>query len=130
MITDGSSVTRLIVISILALTPLTALAHAHLMSSSPTKESIVHTAPSEVILHFSEELETVMCKLEVKDLKSCEVVSQKALGTGGDDRSTLKVSLKPLKNEKADYEVSWKAVSKDSHRMAGKYKFTFDPKVN
>lgn len=109
--------------------PTVAFAHAHLASSSPAKDSVVHSAPTDVTLHFSEELEPSMCKLDVKNFKTGEVVSQGAIATNGEDKSSLKIALKSLGNEKADYEVSWKAVSKDSHKMPGKYKFTFDPKA-
>ena len=109
--------------------PSAALAHAHLLTSSPAKDGLVRIAPKEVILHLSEELETSMCKLEVKKLPNGEIVSQGDIQNDGEDKRTLKVALKPLPNEKSEYEVSWKAVSKDSHRMPGEYKFTFDPKV-
>jgi methionine-rich copper-binding protein CopC len=113
----------------LAIAPVAAFAHAHLTSSSPAKGAIVHTAPNEVTLHFSEELEIAMCKVTVKDLKTGETVSEGAPKIDGSDKSSIKIALKPLKNENADYEVSWSAVSVDSHRMPGKYKFTFESKT-
>lgn len=123
------SLTYVFTVLALGLAPMAAFAHAHLISSSPARESIIQTAPNEVNLQFSEELEPAMCKVEVKNLKTGEIVSQGRPTMAGDDKSSLKISLKPLKNEKAEYEVSWKAVAKDSHRMPGKYKFTFDPKA-
>ena len=113
----------------LILAPTVAFAHAHMVSSAPSKDSVIHAAPTDVTVHFSEELEPSMCKLDVKNLKTGETVSQGAVTTDGEEKSSLKTSLKPFKNEQAEYEVSWKAVSKDSHKMPGKYKFTFDPKA-
>jgi methionine-rich copper-binding protein CopC len=109
------------------LNPLSAQAHAHLQKSTPAKDSVVSTMPSEVVLHFSEELETTMCKLTVKESKSGELVSTGSVVQEGTDGNSLKISLKNLKNEKAQYEVAWKAISKDAHSMPGSYKFTFSP---
>ena len=105
-----------------------ASAHPHLLDSTPAKDSLVHTQPSTVVLHFSEDLELAMCKLEVKNLKSGEIVGKSEIANERDDKKSLKADLKSLGSGKAEFEVSWKAVGKDSHRMPGKYTFTFDPK--
>ena len=114
--------------SLLCSHPLSAFAHAHIKESTPAKDAIVHEAPHEVMIRFSEELESSMSKLEVKNLKTGEIVSEKTV-QGGNDKSSLRTSLKGLKNEKSKYQVLWKAVSKDSHSMKGSYEFTVDPKV-
>lgn len=100
-------------------------AHAHIVETEPVKESSVKLAPKDVVVKFSESLEIAMSKVEVKNSANGEVVSEKTMA--GIDSSTLKVHLKVLKNEKAKYEVNWKAVSKDSHTMKGSYSFTVDP---
>lgn len=105
-----------------------ASAHPHLLDSTPANHSVARTQPSTVVLHFSEVLELTMCKLEVKNLKSGEIVSKSEIANESDDKKSLKAVLKSLGSEKAEFEVSWKAVGKDSHRMPGKYTFTFDPK--
>jgi methionine-rich copper-binding protein CopC len=107
--------------------PSLAFAHAHLIKSSPAKDSIVHSVPSDVVLNFSEDLELAMCKMQVKDLKTGKVVSQGKPENADGKKNSLKVELEPLKNEKAKYEVSWKAVSTDSHRMPGKFTFSYEP---
>jgi methionine-rich copper-binding protein CopC len=105
-----------------------AFAHAHLQEAIPAQNSVVHQAPSEVRLKFSEDLETGLSKIEVKDVDSGILVSSGKSSNGGQDSNTLEVALKPLKKEKSKYRVTWKAVSKDSHKMQGAYEFTFDPK--
>lgn len=105
-----------------------AFAHTHLESSVPAKDATLAQAPEMVSLKFSEGLETAMCKLQVKNVKSGEVVSDGKPTKRGEDENTLQIALKPLKKEKAAYEVSWKAVSKDTHKMQGTYTFTLDPK--
>jgi methionine-rich copper-binding protein CopC len=121
--------TSFLLLAVLCLvSPSRAFAHAKLLKSSPEANSVVNKAPTETELHFSEDLEVVMCKLEVKNIKSGEVVSQDLPMNAAGDAASLKISLKPLKKEKADYEVSWKAVAKDAHKMPGHFKFTFDPK--
>lgn len=118
-----------ILASLLFAIPSMAFAHAHLVKSSPAKDSVVHSVPSDVVLNFSEDLELAMCKVQVKDLKTGKVVSQGKLENADGKKNSLKVELEPLKNEKAKYEVSWKAVSTDSHRMPGRFTFSYEPQA-
>jgi len=104
-----------------------ALAHAHLKSSDPAQNAVVTQAPSVVTLKFSENLELAMSKLEVKEISSGDVVSSGKLSDGGQDKSTMQVSLSSLKNQKSKYQVSWKAISTDTHRSQGTFEFTYDP---
>ena len=104
-----------------------ALAHAHLVGTIPEKGATIHAAPKEVMLHFSEDLETSMCKMTVKNTKNGKVVSEGKPKISGSDANSLEVTLNPLKSEKASYTVNWKAVSKDTHTMQGTFEFTFDP---
>ena len=115
---------KIIFISIFGLQSQLALAHAHLLESHPANSEILTQPPIEVSAKFSEEIELAMSKIVVEDLTSHEVVSAaKSLK----DKNTLVVTLKPLKNENKIYQVSWKAVTKDSHTMKGVFKFTFKP---
>jgi methionine-rich copper-binding protein CopC len=106
-----------------------AFAHAHLESSNPAKDATVNSVPSTVTLHFSEELESSMSKLEVKDLDTGKTVSTGKPAYVNGDKSALQISVNDpaAVSKKTHFEVSWKAVSKDSHKMPGKYEFTFDP---
>jgi methionine-rich copper-binding protein CopC len=105
--------------------PLFAFAHAHLTSSNPAKNAVLHSAPKEIVLHFSEALELSMCKLQVKDLANGDVVSDGTPVEAG-DKSSMKIQLKSLKSAKSTYEVSWKAVAQDAHSMPGKFQFSTD----
>lgn len=120
---------RLPLLAVAVLVSGNAFAHAHLESSEPAKDAVVHAAPTEVTLHFTEELEASMSKLEVKNLDTGKVVSEGKPRYLNDDKSALQVSIKDPASitKKARFEVSWKAVSKDSHKMPGKYEFSFDP---
>ena len=104
-----------------------ALAHAHLKTSEPAANATVHAAPSKVVLHFSEPLEAAMCKVEVKNKKTGEVVSDGKPTAGAADKKTLEEALKALPTGQATYEVSWKAVSTDTHRSQGTFVFTVEP---
>ena len=102
-----------------------AMAHTHIQETIPAKESVIKTVPTEVSIKFSEDLEVAMSKIEVKNLTTGQIVSDKAVA--GSTKATLRTPLKNLKSEKTKYEVTWKAVSKDSHTMKGSYSFTVDP---
>jgi methionine-rich copper-binding protein CopC len=103
-------------------------AHSRIEETTPAKESTVKDFPKQVKIKFSEALETAMSKIEVKNLTTGEVISERSVSPDN-DKSILETSLKPQKAEKAKFEVSWKAVSKDSHTMKGTYDFTVDPSV-
>lgn len=113
----------------LSLSPAYSWAHAHLHQSVPADKAVLKSAPSKVTLEFTEELETAMSKVVVKNSKTGEVVSEGKLSDGGTGNAgTLEIALKPLKKAKTTYVVDWKAVSRDTHRMQGKMTFTVDPK--
>ena len=104
-----------------------AFAHAHLKTADPTQNVVVTQAPAQVTLKFSEDLELSLSKLEVKDGTSGDVVSTEKLSDGGQGKSTMQVTLKPLKKVRSKYQVNWKAVSTDTHRTQGTYEFTYEP---
>jgi len=110
------------------MTSQTAFAHAKLLKSSPAVNETVHVAPVEVTLHFSEDLELSMSKIEVKNSTTGQVVSDGAASQITGDAASMRVALKPLKKQKAIYDVVWKAVARDAHKMPGHMSFTFDPK--
>jgi methionine-rich copper-binding protein CopC len=101
-----------------------AFAHAHLESANPKKDAVLSTPPKQVTLHYSEALEKALCNVEVKDLKSGAVVSENKIQEVGDKHDTLRVELKPTIKSPGKFQVTWKVVSKDSHRMSGNYVFS------
>ena len=110
-----------------SLTAVTAYGHAHLKTSVPAESEVLHDAPKEIDIVFTEDLEPSMSKIEVKDLESGDLVSEGKVGTGKEGKKSLKVSLKSLKAKKSKFEVSWRATSTDTHHMEGKYTFEYNP---
>jgi methionine-rich copper-binding protein CopC len=117
---------KIIFISLFILQCERVLAHAHLLESHPAKSEVIHEAPTELTAKFSENLEFALSKLEVENSITHEVVSGAKIANEK-NKNILTVPLKPLKNEKTIYKVSWKAVTQDTHTMKGQFDFTYDP---
>jgi methionine-rich copper-binding protein CopC len=97
-----------------------AQAHAHLVSATPAANATT-APPKMLVLHFSERLEPNFSGVEVfkADGGKAPVTSEIL----ADDRKTIigKVTS-PL--APGVYQVRWRTVAADSHRMAGAYSFT------
>jgi methionine-rich copper-binding protein CopC len=113
---------RLLIIAHALFLGSTAHAHAHLKESSPKANVVLHAAPVEVQLIFSENLESSMSKIEVINAVTKESVIQGKLEYVGEKKNILRIELKKL-TLSGKYEVHWKAVSKDTHKMEGQYAF-------
>jgi methionine-rich copper-binding protein CopC len=97
-----------------------AFAHAHLNASTPAANATLTTAPAEVILDFSEEVEPKFSTIVVMDAKGTRVDQNDVhLATGNAKR--LVVSLKSL--APGSYKVDWKAISVDTHKTSGSFGF-------
>ena len=96
-----------------------AFAHSQLLASTPASGSEV-TAPTELVLSFSEAIEPTLSKAEL----TCAEGKISGLGQSRVDANgkTLRISLPPLPQGKC--EVSWIAVSVDGHRTHGEFTFT------
>jgi len=96
-----------------------AFAHSQLLASTPASGSEV-TAPTELVLSFSEAIEPALSKAEL----TCAEGKISGLGQSRVDANgkTLRISLPPLPPGKC--EVSWIAVSVDGHRTHGEFTFT------
>jgi copper resistance protein C len=109
-------------VSFAALMPALApclLAHTELVSATPAANSTV-SAPKDVTIKFSGALEAKFSKITVTDA-SAQVVT-KGASTIGEDAKSMTVLLPAL--APGVYTVQWVAVSTDSHRSQGQYKFT------
>jgi methionine-rich copper-binding protein CopC len=109
-------------LSLFALTLLLAalaFAHAVPVTMVPAANSTV-SAPANVTVHFSEELEPKFSKLTLSDAAG-KVVS-KAPSAVGTDAKMMTLPLPAL--GPGVYTVNWTSVALDSHREQGKYKFT------
>lgn len=111
--------TRIIMLT-LALTaaaPGAAFAHAFLDHASPLVGSTVSTAPREVTLSFTQNLEPSFSSVEVTDGKGARVDQGKPQISGNTMRVTLKAG------GAGTYHVKWRALSVDTHTTQGNFTF-------
>jgi len=94
-----------------------ARAHAFLDHASPLVGSTVASAPREVSLWFTQELEPAFSGVEVNDARGTRVDQGKAQ-IGG---NVIRIGLKPL--APGSYRVRWHALSVDTHRTEGSFTF-------
>ena len=96
-----------------------AFAHAHLKSASPAEDSTV-TAPKDLRLTFSEGVEATFSKVSLS--KDGTEVAIKGLETPDANKKILVVTpAAPL--AVGTYTVEWHAVSVDTHKSEGTYRF-------
>ena len=101
-----------------------AHAHAMLEQAVPPVGSTVPSAPGELRLSFSEALEPRFCRIAVTDASGAPM-NAGAIRTDPADPSRLLVPVRALRP--GTYGVSWHAVSVDTHRTEGSYRFTVGP---
>ena len=101
----------------------TASAHAALLSTVPAENSVVQTAPSEVTLHFSEQVTLATDDLRVFDPNGKRVDSGPT-GHAGNDDTTAQVRLTPGLAP-GTYTVAWRAISADTHPVSGAFTFSY-----
>jgi methionine-rich copper-binding protein CopC len=95
-----------------------AHAHAFLDHASPLVGSTVASAPREVALTFTQNLESAFSSVQVTDGNGARVDQGKAQISGNSMRVGLK-SLSP-----GTYRVRWQALSVDTHKTEGSFTFT------
>jgi len=95
-------------------------AHAHtvLDHASPVVGSTVASAPREVALTFTQNLEAGFSSVQVTDANGARVDQGKPQISG----NTMRVGLKSL--PQGTYRVRWQALSVDTHKMEGSFTFT------
>ncbi|MFG1805316.1 copper resistance CopC/CopD family protein [Streptomyces sp. NPDC049040] len=110
--------------AVLLATATPASAHAALIRTNPADGSVVQTAPQQVVLTFSEGVLLSADSLRVLDPAGTDVATgTPGHATGKDSGSTATVALRAgLGN--GTYTVAWKAVSQDSHPVAGAFTFS------
>jgi copper resistance protein C len=101
--------------------PAPAWAHAFLDHAEPAVGSDSTQSPSEVKLWFTQELEGAFSKATVSDAQGQEV-DKKDVHLDANDKKLMEVSLPPLAS--GTYTVNWTAVSVDTHKTQGSFKFT------
>ena len=83
----------------------------------------MHTAPSEVRIQYTEQLEPAYSTAHVEDASGTTVSS--AAHVDANERSVLIVPLNALKPGR--YKVIWKVLSVDTHVTNGSFNFTVAP---
>jgi copper resistance protein C len=114
----------IIAMTLLVLWPLAttvAQAHAFLDHAEPRVGSIVQTAPRELSLSFTQDLEPAFSTVEVHDANGARVDQGKARVSA----SSMRVGLKPL--PPGTYMVHWHVLSVDTHTTEGSFSFRVGP---
>lgn len=114
----------LAVLFLLAL-PVSAWAHAFLDHADPAVGGEVATAPTEVKAWFTQKLEPAFSTLMVNDAKGAQV-DKKDAHLDPKNAQLFIVSVPAL--SPGTYTVVWHAVSTDTHKTDGTFKFTIKPK--
>jgi hypothetical protein len=97
-----------------------ALAHSHPVTMTPAKDSTI-SAPTEVSVNFSEDLEPKFSSLELQDSMGM-VIGKTPSVLDPKDAKHLTLALPTL--APGVYTVHWISVAADGHRLEGKYNFT------
>jgi copper resistance protein C len=107
----------LVLLLVMTLAPIAARAHAFLDHASPLVGSTVPTAPHEVVLTFTQNLESAFSTAQVTDADGARVDAGKAEVSG----NTMHIGLKSL--GPGSYKVHWHALSVDTHTTEGAFTF-------
>jgi methionine-rich copper-binding protein CopC len=107
-----------------AFTVPSATAHALLRHAEPAMDSTVKTAPTELLLVFSEPVESSFSRVEVTDMHGARADAGTVRADPKDGRRLL-VPLKTMAPGK--YTVTWHATSADTHKTQGSFVFTVAP---
>lgn len=94
-----------------------ALAHAHLTQSTPAAGATVPSAPQQVALTFTENLEPAFSTVAVTDASGARVDRGKAVISA----NSMQIELKAV--GPGAYHVHWHAVSVDTHTTEGDFTF-------
>ena len=94
-----------------------AEAHAFLDHAEPRVGSTVPTAPRELSLTYTQNLEPAFSAVEVTDANGVRV----DLGKPSFSTTVMRVGLKPL--SPGTYRVRWHVLSVDTHRTEGSFTF-------
>jgi len=107
------------------ITTVSALAHAEYQSSVPETDATVKSAPKEISIVFSEEVNPDLSRIVVNDSAGTEVDMGNSHIVGGNAKQ-LAVDVKSL--QAGTYMVLWISVAADDgHKLTGKFKFTIAP---
>ena len=100
-------------------------AHAMLDRATPAVGAVVHVAPSEIRLEFSEGVEASLSRVTLTGAEGARVQT----GPAATPTRARRLLIVPLKASLAPgvYRVTWRVVSVDSHVTQGDFSFIVQP---
>jgi methionine-rich copper-binding protein CopC len=101
-----------------------ARAHAFLDHSLPPVGGTVATAPTEVLMFFTQPIEPAFSAATLSGADGQAIATQ-AAATDLQNPTELVLKLPPL--TPGHYKVSWHVVSVDTHRTEGTFSFDIQP---
>jgi len=116
----------LFLVGALMLLPVAANAHAGVVGTSPTQDEVLTSMPSEISITFSEELLTITgqevntISLSAFDGPPVEIGEITIAGT------TLSATIPDGKYESGVYEVFYRIVSADGHKVSDSFTFSLN----
>jgi copper transport protein len=111
----------LAIVGSMVLLPVCALAHAHLVRSSPAENAILDMAPPAATLVFAEPV-----TLTAVNIESAAGARTSVKPLPANPTAEVSVALPTLATGR--YKLSWRAVSDDGHVMSGVIHFTVGKK--
>ncbi len=110
-------------LSVILLSPITSEAHSVLLRSDPPQDAVLNTAPSQVQMWFSEDLNPTFSTASVTDSQNHRVDTSNAHVSSSDPRE-MDLSLQP-NLQTSVYIVLWRTQSADDgHVLNGSFLFT------
>lgn len=116
----GSAFFLTAALSLGALLPLSAEAHALLVKAEPARRAALSRAPHQVKLWFNEEIEPAYTQMSVVDANDKPVTDAK-FQVPADDRKLMVLALPDLVPGK--YTVRFRVLSVDGHVVESSYDF-------
>jgi methionine-rich copper-binding protein CopC len=107
----------LLVITSALLLPKYALAHTHLLRSTPAENAILEKSPPAAVLVFAEPV--TLTAIRVESAEGGKTAVKPLPGKPAAELSAALPTLAPGR-----YKMSWRALSDDGHVMAGEIHFT------
>jgi methionine-rich copper-binding protein CopC len=111
--------------ALLLAAPAPAGAHARLVASSPAAGAVVATAPVGIDLEFNEPVEAKLSRIDVFDAGG----ARWPVGSPSIDAGNAAKLIVPIvrRLQPGSYQVEWQAVSKDMHKVTGRFGFRIGP---
>lgn len=99
-----------------------AQAHTHLKSSTPADQTVLATAPKQVMLHFSEASRLTAVSIQKDGDKNEMTVSALPKQAATDITVPMEITAP------GTYKLKWRAIGADNHVMSGTLQFTVSAK--